>query len=188
MKQQGIFLCCIVILYNISLAFFAPLELDDNSVSYGGVTAEELLNYSEQDTKHNFISNEIDSFSWPTLKGLECDACKFIVGFMQGLFRLNKTDESIAHAAIFWCKKLKIEDTRVCSGIIPEFQNEVLKVFDDVGLEPKEACGLILGPSCSAVRDLYPDWNITLPKVPKPPVLPVPSPKVSFFYKTTENI
>ena len=183
MKQSVIILWCIVLLYNISLAFFAPLEWSDNSVSveYGGVTAEQLLAYSKEDSKHSVISNEINSISWPTLKGLECDACKFIVGFMQGLFRLNKTHEFIANAAIFWCEKLKIEDTRVCTEVIPEFQNEVLSVFDDVGLEPKEACGLILGPSCAKVRDLYPDWNITLPNVTKPPVHPIPPPKVSKY-------
>jgi sphingomyelin phosphodiesterase len=184
MKRQGIVLWCIVILYSISLAFFAPLEWSDNSVSveYGGVTAEQLLAYSKENENHNVMSNEIDSISWPSiLKGLECDACKFIAGFMQGLFRLNKTDAFIAKAAIFWCEKLKIEDTRVCSGIVPEFENEVLTLFDEVGLEPKEICGLILGPSCSKVRDLYPDWNITLPNVPKPPVQPIPPPKVSEY-------
>ena len=182
MEHQGIAFWCVVVLYNISLAFFAPLEWNDNTVSveYGGVTAEELLAYTNENRKHNVISNEIDSISWPSIiKGLECDSCKFITGFIQGLFRLNKTDAFIEEAAIFWCKKLKIEDTRVCSGIIPEFKNEVLTVFDEVGLEPKEICGLILGPSCGIVRDLYPDWNITLPNVTKPPVQPIPLPKVS---------
>ena len=179
MKQQEIILWCIVLLYSISGAFLVPLEWNDNSVSveYGGVTAEKLLSYSTQDA--NVISNKIGSFSWPSLKGLECDACKFITGFMQRLFRLNKTESFIAEAAIFWCEKLKIEDTRVCSGIIPEFQNEVLSVFDEVGLRPGEVCGLILGPSCGKVRDLYPDWNISLPSIPKPPVQPIPAPKVS---------
>ena len=180
MKQQGFALWCVVVLYNISLAFFAPLEWTDNSVSieYGGVTAEQLIAYSKENEKHNVISNEIYSISWPSIiKGLECDSCKFIAGFMQSLFRLNKTEAFIEEAAIFWCEKLKIEDTRVCSGIVPEFKNEVLTVFDEVGLEPQEICGLILGPSCGKVRDLYPDWNITLPNVPKPPVQPIPLPK-----------
>ena len=179
MKQQEILLWCLVLLHNISIAFFAPLEWNDNSVSveYGGVTAEQLMAYSRPDA--NIISNEINSFPRLSLKGLECDACKFITGFMQGLFRLNKTESFIAEAAIFWCEKLKIEDTRVCSGIIPEFRNEVLSVFDEVGLDPNEICGLILGPSCGKVRDLYPDWNISLPNIPKPPVQPVPPPKVS---------
>ncbi len=183
MKQPGIILWCIVLFYNISLAFFAPLENADNLASgeYGGVTGKKLLALSKQHPKYNVISNKVNSISWPSPNGLECYACKFIVGVMQDLFRKKKSDEFIAKTVIYLCKKFGIEDTLVCTGVVHEFQNEVLTVFDEVALSPQEVCGLILGPSCGKVKDLYPDWDITLPKVPKPPVHPIPLPKVSKY-------
>ncbi|XP_028396329.1 sphingomyelin phosphodiesterase-like [Dendronephthya gigantea] len=179
MRNRGVIFGCLVLMYNFSLAVFSPLERSDNSASaeYGGVTTEQLLAYSNQDNNYNLLSNDIHSIFSPSLNGLECDACKFMTGLVQSLFRLNQTHEFIEKAAAFWCVKLKIEDTRVCTGIIPEFQNEVLSVFDDVGLSPKEVCGYILGPTCAQVRSLYPDWNISLTTVPKPPVHPTPLPK-----------
>ena len=182
MKEKGIIFGCFILIYSFSLAFFAPLHWTENkaSVEYGGVSAEELSLLASTSHQYHEMSNEINSISWPSLKNLECEACKFIAGLMQSLFRLNQTDDFIAEAAKFWCIKLKIEDTRVCSTVIPEFRNEVLTVFDEVGLDPKEVCGLILGPSCSKVRQLYPDWNVTFPNIPKPPVHVTPLPKVSF--------
>lgn len=181
MRKRGVIFGCLVLMCNISLAVFSPVERNDinsPSVEYGGVTAEQLLAYSKEDIKYNFVSNDIHSVS-SSLNGLECDACKFMTGLVQYLFRLKRRHEFIIEVARFWCIKLKIEDARVCNGVIPEFQNEVLSVFDDVGLSPKEVCGYLLGPTCAQVRALLPDWNITLTNVPKPPVHPTPLPKVS---------
>ena len=46
-------------------------------------------------------------------------------------------------------------------------------------LSPKEACGLILGGGCGDPYDPYSFWNVTLPDVPKPPVVPPQPPAVS---------
>ena len=61
----------------------------------------------------------------------------------------------------------------------PRSQDEVLSVFAQVALSPSEVCGILLGSSCG---DPYNPWNQTwtvkLPPTPKPPVVPVPPPKV----------
>ena len=46
-------------------------------------------------------------------------------------------------------------------------------------LSPKEACGLLLGDGCGDPYDPYSFWNVTLPDVPKPPVVPPRPPAVS---------
>ena len=60
-------------------------------------------------------------------------------------------------------------------------QNEVLTVFDMVALSAKELCGLILGKSCETDYNPWDqEWNVTIPGN-KPPVKPVPPPKVCFM-------
>lgn len=46
-------------------------------------------------------------------------------------------------------------------------------------LSPKEACGLILGGNCGDPYDPFSIWNVTLPDIPKPPVIPPKPPAVS---------
>ena len=52
-------------------------------------------------------------------------------------------------------------------------------MLDSVALNPQEACSVLIGPSCATGYNPYDQpWNVTLPNVPKPPVTPVPPPKV----------
>ena len=51
-------------------------------------------------------------------------------------------------------------------------------MFDMVALSAKELCGLILGKSCETDYNPWDqEWNVTIPGN-KPPVKPVPPPKV----------
>ena len=57
-------------------------------------------------------------------------------------------------------------------------QDEVLSVAAEVGLSPREACGVVLGPTCEDPYDpWHQDWNISVPGS-KPPIAPIPNPKV----------
>lgn len=50
----------------------------------------------------------------------------------------------------------------------------MLYVFGHVVLDPKEFCGIALGPDCGKSYDPYHQkWNVTLPNTPKPPVQPI---------------
>lgn len=53
---------------------------------------------------------------------------------------------------------------------------------DRVGLSAREACGIIVGTSCEVPYDPWnQNWNITIPDN-KPPVIPIPDPKVQDLY------
>ena len=52
-------------------------------------------------------------------------------------------------------------------------------MLDVVGLSPGEACAVVIGPSCETGYNPFDQpWNVTLPNTHKPPVNPIPPPKV----------
>lgn len=54
----------------------------------------------------------------------------------------------------------------------------MLTVFDQIALSDREICGYLLGPTCEDAYDPYhQNWNISIPGN-KPPVVPIPDPKV----------
>lgn len=109
---------------------------------------------------------------------LTCDTCKVVASVMQVLLDSGGVREDIEKVVIYFCETFHIEDRNVCSTIIPLFSDEVLTVLDTVGLNPDEACAILIGPSCATGYNPYDQpWNITLPATPKPPVTPVPQPK-----------
>lgn len=109
-----------------------------------------------------------------------CIACKLLTFLAQTAFLVEKVQDGVAYEAKTLCRKLHIEDDRVCLGVISEFKNEVLTVVDQVFLNPDEVCGFWLGPTCAHIRDPSGFWNITLPDK-KPPVKPVLPPKVCTY-------
>ncbi len=52
----------------------------------------------------------------------------------------------------------------------------LLAIARESKLKSAEICSLAIG--CSQIEDPILDWNITLPNVPKPPVVPPSPPKV----------
>ena len=108
----------------------------------------------------------------------DCEACKLLTLLAQGALLTKDAENDV----VFWskevCKKLKIEDNRVCNEVIDEFKNEVLTVVDKVFLSPTQVCGSLLGPTCAHKRDPSEFWNVTIPEK-KPPIKPIPPPKVS---------
>lgn len=104
----------------------------------------------------------LDSFS---LKNLFLD-----------LFQDYANEERVARAVGEACVRLHLAEERVCREITELFRDEVIRVLQKSLLWPTEACALLVGPSCGKF-DLYNPWNVTLPKVPKPPVVPPSAPK-----------
>ncbi|XP_065887574.1 sphingomyelin phosphodiesterase-like [Dysidea avara] len=115
---------------------------------------------------------------------VECDACVLIVCTIQALARENRTEEEIVTTATYLCEKLTERGKLVCSGIVPEFRNEVLYVFTSIALGPKEVCGALIGDGCGHYYNPWTqNWTVTFPDKPKPPVqpLPVPNPNGSII-------
>ena len=125
---------------------------------------------------------------------------------LQDLFMKNATEDEVVAIATAYCIDMKIEDELVCTAVVLEFkvlvhvgivrrlwtlcpQDEVLIVFDQVALSPNEVCVILLGPSCG---NPYSPWNQTwtvkLPPTPRPPVVPVPPPKVYTYMHTSYNV
>lgn len=111
---------------------------------------------------------------------LECMLCKTLVGVVQILMESMKTTKEIQNIVTEVCIFLKIKDKNVCTGIIREFKEEVLTVFDQVVLSPENFCGTILGEECAHVHHPHEFWNISLNDIPKPPVTQLKYPPVSF--------
>lgn len=57
-----------------------------------------------------------------TSSTVDCDVCKVGVSLIQTLLKLGESQDEIAKAITDLCEFLKIEDARVCKGIIPEFK------------------------------------------------------------------
>lgn len=100
----------------------------------------------------------------------KCKICKAGVTLIQGLMLLNSSEREIADGVRNFCIKLKIEDQRVCTGLVQEYKREVLYLLDNVALSPELLCGIV--KACKPAVDPLPMWNVTFPSIPKPPVLP----------------
>ena len=124
---------------------------------------------------YNFVQKSAFGSFWI------CGACKLGVTLLQTYVKQHKSKDKIASLITKFCISLKIEDERVCRGIVQEFKGEVLTVLDQAVLDPADICGTYLGDSCADATDPYGPWNVTLPPTPKPPVKPIPLPKVLFI-------
>ncbi|KAK7087201.1 sphingomyelin phosphodiesterase-like [Littorina saxatilis] len=113
--------------------------------------------------------------SW--IGNITCDACKVLVGSIQKLMTEQKTTDDIIKAAIEICKLYKIESSRVCDLIVPQYSEMFLGVVRWTVLNPDEICGYALGDSCAVPYDPVGLWNITISDKPKPPLTPRVLPK-----------
>lgn len=157
MASKSLLVCFVVLSFSLN-SFTKPLEEANAFTAW--------LKRLESDIRKKVLSSG------------SCEACKLLAFLAQVAFLTNKAEDDVVFEAQTICKLLKIEDNRVCTEVIPEFRNEVLTVTDKVFLSPSEVCGSLLGPTCAHKRDPYEFWNITVPGK-KPPVKPVPPPKVS---------
>ena len=67
-------------------------------------------------------------------------------------------------------------------------QDEVFTVFSKVALSPKEACGVLLGPPCGdGYNPWKQNWTVAVPE-DKPPVTPIPLPKVAYKMSSSSLI
>ena len=94
---------------------------------------------------------------------VSCSLCKTVAGFLRYYLELGKTEDEIVKEFTKVCIDFKIEDERVCYGVVREFKDEVLTVFDMAVVTPDDICGTILGPTCANAGTAYGPWNVTFP-------------------------
>lgn len=154
----GVLLVCFVVLSFSVISFTKPVEKSNAFTAW--------LKRLDSEIKTKVMSSG------------SCEVCKLLVSLAQAAFLANKIEDDVVFEAQKICEELKIEDDRVCTQVILEFRTEALTVTDKVLLSPSEVCGNMFGPTCAHKRDPSEFWNITVPGK-KPPVKPVPPPKVS---------
>ncbi|GCB83907.1 hypothetical protein scyTo_0024749, partial [Scyliorhinus torazame] len=89
---------------------------------------------------------------------------------------LNYSSDEVAVVASELCINLRLAPQDICVQAIALFKHDVITAWIKSILKPSEICGLLLGVNCGH-WDIYSDWNVTLPDVPKPPIAPLKPPK-----------
>ncbi|XP_045170624.2 sphingomyelin phosphodiesterase-like [Mercenaria mercenaria] len=112
-----------------------------------------------------------------SVSAIDCDICVLFVNELSSLVDKGKTQEDVVEFSTKACIDLKIEDERVCQAVVQEFKAELFGVVLRLAYTPKEVCSYILSADCGAPYNPYAMWNVTLPDVPKPPVVPPVLPK-----------
>lgn len=114
-------------------------------------------------------------------EGLGCDVvcigCELVIFLSQAILKIEGYD-AVAKDAVIICKLFQIEKDDVCQGVINEFKNEFLDVLSNTTLSAT-ICEMFL-PSMSSLQcqcSKFPDWNVTFPNIPKPPINPPKPPK-----------
>lgn len=121
--------------------------------------------------------------------GLVCETCKGIFNVIRHLFDEGYMWDDIAKAIVDLCELFEIEDHTVCHGIVWLFKDEVLYVFDKVGLSSDEACSIVVGDSCSKGYNPWGQiWHVNIPgnKPPVKPIVPKPNLPVSHVLHLTD--
>ena len=145
----------------IALSFCIPLDSLPTTFQHGIVAHSKTNHGLERGLKA--LSSIEQKFSSIGRK-VSCSLCKMIVGFLKYYIDQGSTENEIVKALTKVCIFLKIEDQRVCYGVVREFKEEVLTVFDTAVVTPDDICGTVLGPNCAKSGTAYGPWNVTFPK------------------------
>ncbi|XP_061754541.1 sphingomyelin phosphodiesterase [Nerophis ophidion] len=111
-------------------------------------------------------------FNWTNIS---CRVCQGLFIILDVALLSDANEERVARAVGEACIRLHLADEQVCHEITELFRSDFIRALEQSLLWPKEACALLVGPSCGKF-DIYAPWNITLPKTPKPPVKPLATP------------
>ncbi|XP_055862676.1 sphingomyelin phosphodiesterase-like isoform X2 [Biomphalaria glabrata] len=157
--------------------FQTPRVFEAGSVS-SQLGEEEKGGYSQkndrQDALASYLKRHRKLGAW---KNVSCDICIFVVSEIRHMTEEAASVEEIVKAVTKFCIFFKIEDEHVCTLIVPQFQEEVLYVVDNLILSPGEACGIVIGDTCSTPYFPGDMWNVTFPDKPKPEPRPPTPPK-----------
>ncbi|CAF0958166.1 unnamed protein product [Brachionus calyciflorus] len=140
-------------------AFSLPFNKQSTEICHDQTDCKYLLTEDLRDRQYS---------RRPTRRQL-CEFCRITMPLVRGLISRNKTDH-IQDIATYICGQLKIADDTVCRMAIEAYQTSVFSVTRNTQLTSHEMCSLALG--CSKIKNPIIAWNISLPDVPKPPVIP----------------
>ncbi|CAI5773755.1 sphingomyelin phosphodiesterase [Podarcis lilfordi] len=104
-------------------------------------------------------------FGW---RNLSCPACKALFLALDVGVQLQSSQDWIQRTGVAVCLRLRAGTPQVCQDVIRLFVPDFLTAWRRSVLRPDEICGLLVGSRCGH-WDIYSDWNVTLPRAPKPP-------------------
>ncbi|KAI3389524.1 hypothetical protein SNEBB_005773 [Seison nebaliae] len=106
---------------------------------------------------------------------LLCDACHIVLDYTEHLELKNKTSQA-ERFATHLCRSFHLEDQKVCDGLISSYKLPIEYAFNVTEYNPIWFCDFIF--NCETGTAEHVSWNVTLPTIPKPPVIPPQLPKV----------
>ncbi|XP_074467927.1 sphingomyelin phosphodiesterase [Sebastes fasciatus] len=154
----------LLLLLTGSLVFMLPLL----GSSHPAPTSEQHRLVIMEQFTHQSVG-----FDW---KNVTCPVCKAVFTILDIALLADANEERVARAVGEACIRLHLADEQVCREITELFRDDFIRALQQSLLWPTEACAVLVGPSCGKF-DIYASWNITLPKVAKPPVTPPSPPK-----------
>uniref|UniRef100_A0A914Z903 Saposin B-type domain-containing protein n=1 Tax=Panagrolaimus superbus TaxID=310955 RepID=A0A914Z903_9BILA len=119
------------------------------------------------------------SFAAPVehkLESASCNSCNLIVEVAHDVLGDDALDDCIVDFISWICSALKIEDHFVCKGMVGDFKEQFIYVLQELIVEPKEICGLLV-KGCDGGFDPYnATWFLPMPGVKPPHKTPTPIP------------
>uniref|UniRef100_A0A914Z7K3 Saposin B-type domain-containing protein n=1 Tax=Panagrolaimus superbus TaxID=310955 RepID=A0A914Z7K3_9BILA len=110
------------------------------------------------------------------LDSKECTTCTLIVEVAHDLLGDDALDDCIVDFVSFVCTALNIEDHFICKGMVGDFKETFIYVVNELIVEPKEICGLLV-KGCDGGFDPYnATWFLPMPGVKPPHKTPTPIP------------
>lgn len=107
---------------------------------------------------------------------VSCTVCKVFFTTVDIALLSDTNMERVAHAVREACIRLHFANPHVCRDITELFREDFIRALQKSVLWPSEACAILVGPECGHF-DIYAPWNVSLPRVPKPPVTPPTAPQ-----------
>ncbi|CAH0561026.1 unnamed protein product, partial [Brassicogethes aeneus] len=114
---------------------------------------------------------------------ISCSSCKIGANLLLNEVNRGSEFEVIKQKFVGICSGLRLESTKVCTGVFDVYGPHVVPVLQTVKLEPLEICSLLLGEPCGDVSIPKHEWTVQLPETPKPDVTssPIPEPGMPTF-------
>uniref|UniRef100_A0A7E4W9P3 Sphingomyelin phosphodiesterase n=1 Tax=Panagrellus redivivus TaxID=6233 RepID=A0A7E4W9P3_PANRE len=111
------------------------------------------------------VKHELDSTA--------CTACTIVVEMLHDTLGEDVFNNCIGQFVAKVCSALGIEDNFVCKGIVSDFEDTFVYVLDELIVEPRQLCGLLIKECDGGPASLNQTWLIDMPGTKPPYKAPV---------------
>uniref|UniRef100_A0A0C9R6Z6 Sphingomyelin phosphodiesterase n=1 Tax=Fopius arisanus TaxID=64838 RepID=A0A0C9R6Z6_9HYME len=112
---------------------------------------------------------------------MDCFGCNAAIYFVQNIIKTvgaldDKTGRTLVREAIITGCKARL-NSEVCNGLVEEFVPSLYYILKTTKMGAKETCSFIMSNECEYVPDSEYEWNVRFPRIPKPAVVDLTTPK-----------